>query len=297
MRSGFVSRMQPRTCSKLATSRGRWLLRWQRRTESASESPSSRWSAPFSSSLLSWASSCARCRPTKPATPVMSVRKELASPPGLQEILERGLERNDGLPPGRLLESPGVPEQDGHVRGTHAGRVLLHLHLGLREAEEVIQHRADGPVLARADVVDLAGLALLEREPVGPHHVAHVGEIAAGLEIADPDHRRAATLLDVGDLLREIRADEHRAAARALVVEAARSDDRQLEAHEVLIAQHVLAHLAHRVGGEGAQRIGLADGELVLVDHAVLLARARELDPRHDVELLHGLEDVQLADD
>src|SRR5690348_16679259 len=140
MRSGLVSRMHPRTCSKTATSRGRWLLRWHRRIPSASESPRSRWSVPFSSSLLSWASSCARCRPTKPATPVMSVRKELAGPPVLEEIVERGLERDDGLPPGRLLESGGVPEQNRHVRGAHARRIRLHLHLGLREGEEVIQH-------------------------------------------------------------------------------------------------------------------------------------------------------------
>src|SRR5262249_15285443 len=63
------------------------------------------------------------------------------------------------------------------------------------------------------------------------------------------------------------------------------------------IAERVLSDLAHGVRRERTLRIRLPDRELVLVDHSILLARARELDPRHDVELLHRLEQIELADD
>src|SRR6266850_1089859 len=158
IRSGFVSKMHPRTCSKFATSSGRWLLRWQRSTPSASESPRSRWSAPFSSSRASFESSCARWRPTKPATPVMSVRKGLARPPVFQQVAKRGLERDRGLPAGRLLEFSGVPQQNRNVGGAHARGILLHLDLRLRHAQELVEHGADRPVAPGADVVDLPRL-------------------------------------------------------------------------------------------------------------------------------------------
>src|SRR6267142_4782386 len=227
----------------------------------------------------------------------MRVRKGLAVPPVLQEVAKGLLEGDRRLPTGHLLELAGVPEQYGDVRRAHAGGVRLDLHLGLRHTEKKIEHLADRPRASGTDVVYLPRLALLEGEPVRAHDVAHVGEIPARVEIADANHGRAEPLLDIGDLLREIRANEDRAAPWALVVEASCPDHRKLEAHEVLVPEHVLPNLADRVRRERPERICLAYGKLVLIHHAVLLARARELDPRHDMELLHGLENVELADD
>src|SRR2546422_1522673 len=227
----------------------------------------------------------------------MSVRKGLAGPPVFQEVSERLLEGDLRLPACDLLELARVPEQDGDIGRTHAGGILLDFHLGPRHAQEKIEHLADRPRAPGAYVVDVPRLAFLEREPVRAHDVAHIGEIPARVEISDANHGRAETLLDIRDLLREIGAHEDRAAPRALVVESTRPDHGKLEAHEVLIPEHVLTHLAHRVRREWPERICLADEQLVLIHHAVLLARARELDTRQDVKLFHGLENVELADD
>ena len=69
------------------------------------------------------------------------------------------------------------------------------------------------------------GDAPLDDEPVGAHRVAHVGEIAARVEVADRDLRRPHAALDVGDPPREARRGEMRVLPRAEVVERPRDRD------------------------------------------------------------------------
>jgi hypothetical protein len=94
--------------------------------------------------------------------------------------------------------------------------------------------------LAGGDVVDLARPPALDRQPVGAHHVAHVGEVADRVEVADADHRRRQPGLDGGDLLGEVRGDEDVAAPRPGVVEAAGAQHLEAVALEVLVAEEVL---------------------------------------------------------
>ena len=137
-----------------------------------------------------------------------------------------------------------------------------------------VQHFADLPRLPGAQVVDLAGLALLQQQPVSADDVAHVGVVAPGLQGAHVDDRLAEPGLDLRDLPGEVRGDEHVAPPRPLVVEGAAAHDGQPVALEVLVAEEVLGDLADRVRRQGPERIVLGDGQFALVHRPVLLAGA-----------------------
>src|SRR5436190_2615309 len=174
--------------------------------------------------------------------------------PMLQHVPQRLLERDRGLPTGGSDELRVVAEEDLHVRGAHARRVLFHLDLHFRQGEEHVEGLTDGPAAAPAQIVDFSGLALLEREHVTAHHVAYVCEVALRLEVADAEHRRLPALLDVGDLLGEVAGDEHGPATWPFMIEAPRAHAVHFPAHPILVAQHVLRHLADRVRRERPQR-------------------------------------------
>ncbi len=153
-------------------------------------------------------------------------------------------------------------------------------------------------VLPGAKVVGLTRLASpVESEPVAANDVPNVGEIAAGFQVPHVDDRVLLPLLDGRELLREIRRDEDVPTARSVVVETTGANHLRSEAHEVLVAEIVLSDLADRVGRERPQGVGLANGELVLVDHSVLLARAGDLDPGIDPHGTNRFEQIQLPED
>ena len=160
-----------------------------------------------------------------------------------------------------------------------------------------LEHLLDRPGAARAEIVDLAGLAALEKQPVAPDHVANVGEVTPRLEIPHPHHGLAPPRLDLRHLLGEVGRHEDVAAAGALVAEGARAHDGQAIAHEVLVAHDVLRDLAHRVGRERPERVRLPDGQLLLVDHPVFLAAPHTQKARRDGERPDGLEQVHLRQD
>src|SRR6185503_14752144 len=111
--------------------------------------------------------------PVSPRTPV------------LQHVPQRLLERDRGLPAGRGDELRVVAEQDRNVGRAQSRRVLFHLDLHFRQGEEHVEGLTNGPAAAPAQIVNLAGLAFLERQHVTAHHVAHIGEIPLRVEVAD----------------------------------------------------------------------------------------------------------------
>ena len=90
--------------------------------------------------------------------------------------------------------------------------------------------------------------------------------------------------------------DEILAPARAAVIEAPRYNAADSVALVILVGEHLLGHLAHRVGREGAQGVALLHRHLVRVDHAVFLGRACYLDEGVYAYLAYGFKKVQLAD-
>src|SRR5207248_5847827 len=120
----------------------------------------------------------------------------------------------------------------------------------------------------------LSRSARFQKPPVTADDIADVGIVAPRLEIADMDDRAPCAGLDLRNLTREVRRHEDVAAARALVIERARADDRHPIALEVLISHEILSDLADRVWREWPKRIRLGDGHLVFANKTVLLTRS-----------------------
>src|SRR5262245_6895932 len=218
--------------------------------------------------------------------------------PVVQELRERALEGNLGLPSRRLLDLGGIAFQDHDIGRTESSRIGLDgdtFHRALRQ--EKVYDLLDRPRTPRTEVVDLAGFASLEQKPVASHDVAHVGEIAPRLEIPDPHDRLTQPGLDLGDLLGDVGFDEHFSSTRPGVVERATADDGQPVAFEILIPHQVLSDLADGVGREGPQLVGLADREFLLVHHAVLFAAPDREETRFEPKRADRFQQVDLSVD
>ena len=126
----------------------------------------------------------------------------------------------------------------------------------------------------------MPGLARLDEEPVGPHHVPDVGEVPPGRQVADRDGRGAAPV-GLHDALGQGRHRELGGLARADVVERPDGDDVLAVAEEGLGHQGLGGQLA---GGVRRQRGGgrlLGEGQEGRVgDGPVDLGRAGHQDPR-----------------
>src|SRR5204863_9822245 len=126
-----------------------------------------------------------------------------------------------------------------------------------RMAQQDVEHVADPHAAAAARVVDLARRAAFGGEPVCAHHVACIGPVAFGIEIAAVQYRVLETSLDLGDLLGKAAGGEDLPATRPGVVEPARHDALEPVAAEELDRQRFWRHFADRVRAEWAQRIAL----------------------------------------
>ena len=138
---------------------------------------------------------------------------------------------------------PGVvaPQHRDVDRPQQLG-VGLEAHAARGQREELVGQLLHGDVAARAHVVDLARLAALDQQAVGPHDVAHVGEVASGGQVADRDHVAAVELV-AGDARRQRRRHELVGLARAEVVERPHPQHRQPAAEPGLEAEEVGRHL------------------------------------------------------
>src|SRR5438270_7796866 len=128
--------------------------------------------------------------------------------PVLQRVAQGLVERNGRFPAGAVPELLRVADQELHVGGPHPLRHRPDLDVDLGHRQQDVEHPLDRQRLAPPDVVDLAGLALEGRLPVGLHGVPHVVEVAAGLQVAHLEDGGLPAGLDEGDLLGEVGRDE-----------------------------------------------------------------------------------------
>ena len=134
-------------------------------------------------------------------------------------------------------------------------RVGRLLELDARVARKAREDLADLGRAPAAHVVD-AGRRSLEREPVGAHDVAHVGEVAAHVEVAGHDLDRlagAARRFGLGDLARELRDHVRVGLPGPGVVEGPHPHDVHSVGVGVEAGREVARGLADRVGVLGPQ--------------------------------------------
>ena len=97
-----------------------------------------------------------------------------------------------GSPAGGGVEAGAVAAQLGQVGRPDPGRVDDDLEVDAGQGHQAPGHLLDAHRLAPAHVVDLARAPRLQQGPVGPDHVADVGDVAAGVQVAgleDPGAR------------------------------------------------------------------------------------------------------------
>src|SRR5215471_6361663 len=218
--------------------------------------------------------------------------------PVVQELRERALEGNLGLPSRRLLDLGGISFQDHDIGRTESSRIGLDgdtFHRALRQEE--IHDLLDGPRTPGTEVVDLAGYAPLEQKPVAAYDVTHVGKIAPRLKVSDPHDGLREPGLDLCNLLGDVGLDEHLSPTRSGVVESATANDGQPVALKILVTHQVLCDLADGVGREWPQLVGLADRELILVHHAVLFAAPDRQEARFEPKRADRFQQIDLSVD
>src|SRR6185437_1053431 len=128
--------------------------------------------------------------------------------PVVEEVVHCLLKRNLGQPAGLIPKLGCIRPEDLDVRWTQARRVDPNVDVMARVPKQGMKHLVARPTDARANVVDFARFASLQRKPVSSHGISYVGPVSLALEIAHINDWRLQTLLDLCDLLREGRGRE-----------------------------------------------------------------------------------------
>jgi len=196
-----------------------------------------------------------------------------------------------------LAELAVIAEDDRLVLEPQlVSRVLIDLDLLVREPEQRAQDVSDPRRDARARVVDLALLALLEREPRGLDRVADVLDVAGSVKIAHVDDWIGNTRINLCNLHGEVGARVLDLADAGLV-EISQPDRVDTEVEEVLASEQILPDLADAIGMQGLERERFLNGHVLLAERAVLGAAAGNHDAGRKAQFLHGLEHVDRAVD
>src|SRR5216683_2141482 len=118
--------------------------------------------------------------------------------PVVQGVAQGAVERDGRLPSGEPAEFGGVAPICADLHGVRPGRIDLDRDRDAAHGQQELDHLAQRGGLAGAQVIDLARTPLLDGQAVGPHHVPHVGEVAAGIQVADAEGWGLPTGLHAG---------------------------------------------------------------------------------------------------
>ena len=186
----------------------------------------------------------------------------ISAAPGVsQDVIEGLVEGELGGPAGGRPEAAVVAAKDRVVRWALEVRVGSQLERHAGEFDEPFGQLADRAIDAGTDVVDLARHAVFGDEPIGPDNVTDVGEVPAGLQVADHDVVGAIGL-GVCDPRRQTGSDEVRSLPGADVVEGPKTDH-VLPGAEVRGRGHGIGrHLRGGVRIGGVKRLVFPDGEI-----------------------------------
>src|SRR5439155_16920971 len=213
-RSGSRSSSEMKPRSRSSRSRRSPRSCWRRLTLRRSSGPMRPCSSSSCSSVRCW--NYMVQRKSIPAHPLSGKHARTGPlPPGRHArapVLEDGGERlgpREVRLPARVTRGAGVaPDHARDVERAPERRVARdpHRYPGVRAQDG--NHLCDRASRARAEVVDLAAPAALEERDVARRHVAHIAEVAHGIEVAGAHDGLLAAYLDARELPGERRAHE-----------------------------------------------------------------------------------------
>ena len=135
-------------------------------------------------------------------------------PPVVEQVGERLLDRDRGVPSGFGADARRVAEHDRDCRSGAAAPDRSRRGCGPATARAASRAGRRRDRRGRGRCCRAAPAARLsDQQPIGAHGVADVGDVAARVEVADVQDRLAAAGLDLRDLLREARTWRRRATA------------------------------------------------------------------------------------
>ena len=196
----------------------------------------------------------------------------------LQHVAQCAVEGDLGLPARRRSQLGVRSVEDGELDRPEAGGVGGGRDLDRGLGDQARQHVDHGGGRPGTDVVDLARLAGLDQEPIGPHHVADVGQVAAGAEIA-VGHLAPSGQLGLGDLRGESGRGERGSLARSEMIEGPGNDHVQVKGPLILHGDGFGRLLAGSVGRPGRagrdSSIGWSSSETVPYTSELLTSSTR----------------------
>src|SRR5258706_15770239 len=188
--------------------------------------------------------------------------------------MQRLIKCNLWLPAGLLTQALAIADQDRNVGNSKPIRIDMDLNWDFTHTNQLFQDGLHGMRLAAANVIDTARLAFAQREYVGAHNIANIGEVAGGSEMPDVYNGRVAACLCLRDLRGPVGDGKAVILPRPDMVKWSHPDRKQMVAQCVLQGQHVLGYFADAVRAGWREKRVLGHRQLIRLDCTVNICRA-----------------------
>src|SRR5260370_2720247 len=128
----------------------------------------------------------------------------------IQEVPDRGLQRNLRAPIGFGPYLSRIPKDLWKIGGTDSSRVNLDVNGCPADRLEFTDDIPETDCATRADVINFTGSAFVEQCNIGTYHIANVSEVTFNINVSDHEFGRAQTGFHFGELLCDRRQYEAR---------------------------------------------------------------------------------------
>jgi hypothetical protein len=163
------------------------------------------------------------------------------------------------------------------VDGSEQCRIHIQAQVGASSHQQSLGHLVDRHRPSAADVVHRAGFTVLDRQPIRPDDITHIGQIPAGSQVANREAISSAGL--GGDNPGSQSGDNERIGLTGPdVVKGSNPDHAQAVSQVGLDGQHLCCRLAGGIGRHRGQGRVLVDRLAINRHLAVDLGRADHQD-------------------
>jgi hypothetical protein len=214
-------------------------------------------------------------------------------PPVGQEFGDDLFHADPGLPVGSSAQLAIIADQERLIAGPQSGWIDLHIDRNAALAAHQFNDVGDQGGLTGAKIVNFTGPTVFEQQPERASDIAGMGEIAAGLQIADLDQRILPAGLDGRHLAAERLDRAAVALARPDVIEGARDQHMQAVALVVLQTTEFGGNFADAVGAGRAHGMIFAERHSFGCSKAILRTGTGDMNPRIGAAAPGGLKQIE----